>query len=213
MYSSQKEMRDFTSERFANNSARPGDYLASWNRKPRGQQNLLAPMTMDQDFLGKVTIADTFIVLSRSLKERWGGRHNNEQRKNPRQKWENRKMCWEARQRIAIQLSKSQFEVIVKDFVSRLVLAYRRGNLILNIMHGKFWFDGDFFVRNLDPSVELRQYQLLSQRNFFFSWQNGTFFLLWACFFSFSLYHGLSSPFDLHEQRFFHEQKFHVWIL
>ena len=64
---------------------------------------------------------------------------------------------------------KSQFEVIVKDFVSRLVLAYRRGNLILNIMYGKFWFDGDFFVRNLDPSVELRQYQSLLQRNFFFS--------------------------------------------
>ena len=46
-------------------------------------------MIMDQDFPGNVTIA----VLSRSLKERFGGRHNNEQscqkqRKNPRQKME-----------------------------------------------------------------------------------------------------------------------------
>ena len=35
------------------------------------------------------------------------------------------------------------------------------------IMYGKFWLDGDFFVRNLDASVELRQYQSLSQRNLF----------------------------------------------
>ena len=35
-------------------------------------------------------------------------------------------------------------------------------------------------------------------------------FFFGPVFFSFSLYHGLSSPFDLHEQRFFHEQKFHV---
>ena len=25
-------------------------------------------------------------------------------------------------------------------------------------MYDKFWFDGDFYVRNLDPTVELRQY-------------------------------------------------------
>ena len=32
-------------------SATPGDYLASWNRKPMGEQDLLASMTMNQDFL------------------------------------------------------------------------------------------------------------------------------------------------------------------
>ena len=31
--------------------ATPGDYLASWNRKPMGEQDLLASMTMNQDFL------------------------------------------------------------------------------------------------------------------------------------------------------------------
>ena len=37
---------------------------------------------------------------------------------------------------------------------------------IKTIMYGKFWFDSDFVVRNLDASVELCQYQSLSQRNF-----------------------------------------------
>ena len=31
--------------------ATPADYLASWNRKPMGEQDLLASMTMNQDFL------------------------------------------------------------------------------------------------------------------------------------------------------------------
>ena len=42
----------------------------------------------------------------------------------------------------------------------------------------------DFFGRNLDASVELRQYQSLSQRNFFhFLTEWYSFFLLQACFF------------------------------
>ena len=57
--------------------------------------------------------------------------------------------------------SKLQFEAIVDDFVSWLVLVKMKGN--------NFWFDGDSFVRNLDASMELRQYQLLSQRIFSFS--------------------------------------------
>ena len=47
------------------------------------------------------------------------------------------------------------------------VLAYRKGNLVFNIVYGNLWFDGDFFVRNLDTSVGLRQYKSLSQRFFF----------------------------------------------
>ena len=52
--------------------ATPGDFLASWNRKPIGQRDLLASMTMDQDFPGKVS--DTFFfflsrLLSRAM--RW----------------------------------------------------------------------------------------------------------------------------------------------
>ena len=35
--------------------ATPGDYLAPGNRKPIGQRDLLASMTMDQDFPVKVT--------------------------------------------------------------------------------------------------------------------------------------------------------------
>ena len=42
-----------------------------------------------------------------------------------------------------------------------------KGNLAFIIMYGTFWLDGDFFVRNLYASVELRQYQSLSQRNLF----------------------------------------------
>ena len=60
------------------------------------------------------------------------------------------------------------------------VLAYRKGNLVFNIVYGNLWFDGDFFVRNLDTSVGLRQYKSLSQRFFF----------------SFFFYYGLSSAFD-----------------
>ena len=65
----------------------PGDYFASWNRKPMGQLDLVASMTMDQD----LTHCAHFFVfyLNRSV-ERWG-RHNNKEscrrkRKNPA-KW------------------------------------------------------------------------------------------------------------------------------
>ena len=64
----------------------------------------------------------------------------------------------ESTERIDGQLSKLLFEAIVNVFVSRLVLAPRKGNLIFNIMYGKVWFESDFFVQNLDASVELRQY-------------------------------------------------------
>ena len=60
-----------------------------------------------------------------------------------------------------IQLSKLPFEMIVNVFVPRLLLVYRKGSLVSNIMDGNFWFDGDFYVRNLDASVELRHYQSL----------------------------------------------------
>ena len=53
-------------------------------------------------------------------------------------------------------------EAIVNDFVSWLVLVKIKGNLVFNFMYDRFWFDGDFFVRNLDASTELRQYQSLS---------------------------------------------------
>ena len=48
------------------------------------------------------------------------------------------------------------------------------------------WLDGDFFVRNMDASVELRHYMSLLQRKFFlFFTEWYSFFLLWACFFFF----------------------------
>ena len=40
----------------------------------------------------------------------------------------------------------------------------KKGNLVFSIMYGKFWFDSDFFVRNLDASLEL---QSLPQRDIF----------------------------------------------
>ena len=66
----QNQIRDFSSKGLKTTHATPGDYLASWNRKPIVQWDLLASMTMDQDFPGKVTcIADTFFFFfwSRSL--------------------------------------------------------------------------------------------------------------------------------------------------
>ena len=48
--------------------ASPEDYLAPGNRKPIGQRDLLASMTMDQDFPVKVTHCRLFFLfLSRSL--------------------------------------------------------------------------------------------------------------------------------------------------
>ena len=52
-------------------------------------------------------------------------------------------------------------------------------------MYGKVWLDGDFFVRNMDASVELRHYMSLLQRKFFFSLQNGTLSFFFGPFFSF----------------------------
>ena len=92
-------------------------------------------------------------------------------------------MCWGSRQRIDRQLSKLRF-------VSRLVVVYMKGNLVFYIMYGKFWFHGDFFDRNLDTSWN----RSLSQRNFFFSWQNGTLSFFFGPGFFF--YQGLVPPFD-----------------
>ena len=69
--------------------ATPGDYLASWNRKWMGEQDLLASMTMNQDFLqlgqGAYCKHDfcvcvcfaLFFHLNRSV-GRWGRQHINE---------------------------------------------------------------------------------------------------------------------------------------
>ena len=130
-------------------------------------------------------------------------------------------MCWGAKQRIDIQLSKLRFEASVNVFISRLVLAERKGDFVYNIMYGKFWFDGEFFVQNLDASMELRQYQSLSQgKSSFFSWQIGTlsfltdwysFFLLWALFFFSFFFFFFTNDFlpllTFHKQRFFIKQK------
>ena len=47
--------------------ATPRDNLASWNRKPTGQRDLLASMTMDQKFPGKETHCRN-VFISRSLR-------------------------------------------------------------------------------------------------------------------------------------------------
>ena len=41
--------------------ATPGDYLVSWNRKPMGQRDLLASMTMVQDNLCQLQFAQSYI--------------------------------------------------------------------------------------------------------------------------------------------------------
>ena len=72
--------------------------------------------------------------------------------------------------------------------------------MYFELMYGKFWLDGDFFVRNMDASVELRHYKSLLQRKFFFSLQNGTLSFFFGPVFSFSFffffYQGLFSALD-----------------
>ena len=68
-----------------------------------------------------------------------------------------------------------------------------KGNLVFSIMFEKFRFDGDFFARNLDASVELRQHQWLHKGFFsfldrmvlFLSSLNLFFFLFFFCFWFF----------------------------
>ena len=77
-------------------------------------------------------------------------------------------------------------------------------------MYGKVWLDGDFFVRNMDASVELRHYMSLLQRKFFFSLQNGTlsfFFGPFFSFFFFFFYQGLFSALDFSVGRDFSTSK------
>ena len=62
-------------------------------------------------------------------------------------------------------------------------------------MYGKLWFDSNFFVRNLDASVKLRWYKLLSQRNFFSLLDRVVSFLSSLGFFFF-FSQGLSSAYD-----------------
>ena len=164
---------------------------------------------MDQDFPGKVTHCRylNFFYLDRKA-ERGGGRHNNEQicqrqRKNPRQKWKNRKMCWGARQRIDIQLLRLRFEAIVYVFVSK-------GNLVLYILFGKFWFDDDFFFsKSGRQRGALPVPAAFTKEFFFFSWQNGTLsffgsvFFFFFFFLSFFSYQGLSSALVFPQSKIF----------
>ena len=73
--------------------------------------------------------------------------------------------------------------------------------MYFELMYGKFWLGGDFFVRNIDASVELRHYKSLLQRKFFFSLQNGTLSFFFGpvfsyFFFFFFFYQGLFSALD-----------------
>ena len=76
----------------------------------------------------------------------------------PKQMWKTGKCADDWDRYTAFKLP---FEMIVNVFVHYSLLVYRKGNHVSNIMDGNFWFDGDFYVRNLDASVELRHYQLL----------------------------------------------------
>ena len=185
----QNQIRDFNSLKFTNNSRHSRRLLRLL--KPQTNGTTGPPRVNDDGsrFLSKSNpFQISFFYLDRSLK-RWGGRHNNEkscqrQRKKPAAKMKNQKMCWEARQRID------------NVFVSRLVLALRKGNVFFNIMYGKLWNGGDLFGRNLDANVELHQHQ---SQNFLFSRKNGTLSFFFGPVFFFGLfffYPGFSSSFD-----------------
>ena len=64
------------------------------------------------------------------------------------------------------------------------------------------------FVGNLDARVELRQYQSLSQSNFFlFLTESCSFFPLCTCFFLFFSLRTFFRFWFFHEQRFYHKQR------
>ena len=115
--------------------ATPADYLASWNRKPMGEQDLLASMTMNQDFLqlgqGAYCKHDFFCVwvlfcFFNSIAQ-WGVEEDNTSMskvvkgkgKIGGKNGKNWKICWGGRQWIDRKLSKLKFEAIVNNFVSR----------------------------------------------------------------------------------------------
>ena len=115
--------------------ATPADYLASWNRKPMGEQDLLASMTMNQDFLqlgqGAYCKHDFFCVwvlfcFFNSIAQ-WGVEEDNTSMskvvkgkgKIGGKNGKNWKICWGGRQWIDRKLSKLKFEAIVNVFVSR----------------------------------------------------------------------------------------------
>ena len=85
-------------------------------------------------------------------------------------------------------------------FVYKAGTSIKKRDFLFNIMCGKFRFDGDFYVGNLDANTELCQYWSLSRRNFFlFLAEWYSFFLssLVQISFSFFFFHqGLSSAFD-----------------
>ena len=77
-------------------------------------------------------------------------------------------------------------------------------------MYGKVWLDGDFFVRNMDASVELQHYKSHLQRIFFlFFTEWYSFFLLWAFFFFFLFffYQGVFSALDFSVSKDFSTSK------
>ena len=173
--------------------ATPRDNLAPWNRKPTGQRDLLASMTMDQRFPGKVTHCRN-VFISRSLRgalrrtTQYWARLPKPKAKPAGKKWKNRKMCWGARQRIDRQLSKLRLEAIVNVYVSRLVLVWRKENLIFNIIYGKFW-PATSSVEILTPARSSASTSRFHKGIVFSSWQNGTLSFFFRPVFFFSLYH------------------------
>ena len=140
-----------------------------------------------------------FFYLGR-LVERWGGRHNNaqscqRQRQNPRQKWKNCECAEE-------QDNESTYSF--QNYVSSWYLMFlyqgwylhkEKDTSFFNIMYGKFWFDGEFFVQIWTPARSSARTSRF-HKNFFPSLDRTVLFLSsYGPFFS-SFYQGLSSAFD-----------------
>ena len=173
-------------------------------------------MTMDQRFPGKETHCRN-VFISRSLRgalrrtTQYWARLPKPKAKPAGKKWKNRKMCWGARQRIDRQLSKLRLEAIVNVYVSRLVLVWRKENLIFNIIYGKFW-PATSSVEILTPAWSSASTSRFHKGIVFISWQNGTLsfffrpvFFLFISFFLF-IQRTFSRSLFFHEQRFIHKQ-------
>ena len=210
-YTSQNQMRDWSWWRFANNSRHAGSL--SRLLKPQTHRTT-GPPGVNEDgprFPGKSNPLQTrlfFISIAP-----WSVEENDTiMSKVAKSKGKTRGKNGKTANCVDEQDNESTYSFQNYDsrwlFFIKAGTCMKRRNLVFNIIYCKFWFDGDFFVQNLDTSVELHQYQSLSQGNFFlFMTEWYSFVLFRACFFPFFIQRTFFRFWFFHEQRFFQKQR------
>ena len=180
--------------------ATPEVYLASWNRKPIGQRDLLASTKMDQDFPGKVTHCRHVYFLSRSHRRAL---------KRTTQYWAK---LLKVKEKPAAKMEKLQtvlrsktmsrhtaFKITIRgdSFLSRLVLAWRGGASFLTSYIASFGSTATSLFKIRTPAWSSTSISRFHRGIIFPFFIQRTFFRFW---FSMS-------------KDFSEKKKFHAWIL